>query len=79
MNPARPFWQQAIVGHRIEDARLSQEHDQHGGGESGEGAQYDDDAAPAHACGLNSHRDRSGCVEAGVVNDTGERQAERHV
>ena len=31
--------QQAVVGHRIEHARLAQQHDQHHAGEAGQGAE----------------------------------------
>ena len=61
--------QQAVSGHRVEDPRLAQEHDQDHRAQAGDRAELHDPREPLHAHGVDGDGDRIGHVELLVVDD----------
>ena len=70
MNGADQLPQQAVVRHGVEDARLAEQHDQHDGAESGEGAGGDDVAAPHFASLTNGERNGRADVDLALMCTT---------
>src|SRR5581483_9416115 len=54
---AGPLPQKTVAGHGEEDARLTKEHDQHCGAESADGAEFDQQGAPAMAGDIDAGGD----------------------
>src|SRR5690348_5495434 len=79
MNFAGPFAEQAVVGHGEEDARLAKEHDEHGGAESADGADFYEVAAPANAGDVNAESDGVADVEASVRSESREDDGDENV
>ena len=70
--------QQAVLRHRVEDARLAEEHDENHRGQAGDRADLHDGPEPreTRARRVDADRDRVGHVELGVLDDA--REHERH-
>ena len=63
MDRARPFRQKSVARHRIEHARLAEQHHKHDAAQARHGARLHQQAAPAHARGVNGDCDRSGNIQ----------------
>lgn len=79
MHGARPAGKQAVAGHREKDAGLAEDGDDHGGGESADGPEFHEGAAPANAGHFDTGRDGGRSVEGGVLHESGEDGADEDV
>jgi hypothetical protein len=69
--------QQTIARHRIENARLSKQHDENDRSQPRDGTDLTIGASHAHADGIDTDGDRIGDVELVIGNDPGKNERHR--